>query len=78
MSCEQCIKESRIDRSLNHPLQNPNEHSTARQDAMQTDFVPELPPFGGYEIIVTAMDVFARCFLHTQHLNKTLKQLLKI
>ena len=30
MSCEQCIRESRIERSLTHPpLQNPNEHITA-------------------------------------------------
>ena len=58
MSCEQCIRESRIDRSLNRPpLQNPNEHITAPEDAMQIDLVPELPPSGGYENIVTAMDV---------------------
>ena len=36
MSFEQCIRESRFDRSLTHPpLQNPNEHITAREDAMQ-------------------------------------------
>ena len=61
MSCEQCIRESRIDRSLTRPpLQNPNEHTTAPEDAMQIDLVPELPPFSGYENIVTAMDVFSR------------------
>ena len=27
---------------------------------MQIDLVPELPPSGGYENIVTAMDVFPR------------------
>ena len=41
------------------PLQNPNEHFTAPEDAMQIDLVPELPP-SGYENIVTAMDVFSR------------------
>ena len=61
MSCERCIKESRIHRSLTRPpLQNPNEHITAPEDAMQFDLVPELPPSGGYENIVTAMDVFSR------------------
>ena len=61
MSCEQCIRESRIDRSPTRPpLQNPNEHITAPEDAMQIDLVPELPPSGGYENIVTAMDVFSR------------------
>ena len=61
MSCEQRIRESRIDRSLTRPpLQNPNEHITVPEDAMQIDMVPELPPSGGYENIVTAMDVFSR------------------
>ena len=59
MSCEQCIRESWIDRSLTlPPRQNPNEHITAPKDAMQIDLVPELPPSGGYKNIVTAMDVF--------------------
>ena len=61
MSCDQCIKESRIDRSLNcHPLQNPNEHTTEPEDAMQIDLVPESPPSGGSENIVTAMVAFSR------------------
>ena len=61
MSCEQCNIESRIDRSLiRPPLQNSNEHITAPEDAMQIDLVPELPPSGGYENFVTAMDVFSR------------------
>ena len=48
MSCEQCIRESRIDCSLIRvSLQNPNEHITAPEDAMQIDLVPELPPSGG-------------------------------
>ena len=61
MSCEQCIRGSRIDCSLTRPpLQNPNEHITRPEDAMQIDSVPELPSSGGYENIVTAMDVFSR------------------
>ena len=60
MSCEQCITESRIDRSfIRLPLQNPDEEITAPADAMQIDSVAELPPSGGYEILVTAMDVFS-------------------
>ena len=63
MSCEQCIRESRIDRSFTRlPLQNPNGHITAPEDAMQIDLVPDLPPSGGYENIVTAMDVFSGFF----------------
>ena len=61
MSCKQCIRESRIHRSLSRPpLENPNELITAPEDDMQNDLVPELPPSGGYENNVTAMDVFFR------------------
>ena len=78
MSCEQCIRESRIDRSLTRPpLQNQNQHITAPEDAMQIDLVPDLPPSGGYENILTAMDLLSRFFLHTRHQIRTPKQLLK-
>ena len=61
MSCEKCIRELRVNPQLTRPaLQNPNEHITAPEDAMQIDLVPGLPPSGGYENIVTAMDVFSR------------------
>ena len=61
MSCEKCIRELRINPPTHRsPLQNPNEHITAPKDAMQIDLVPGLPPSGGYENIVTAMDVFSR------------------
>ena len=61
ISCEQRIRKSRIDRSITcRPLRYPNEHITAPGDAMQIDLVPELPPSGGYEDFVTAVDVFSR------------------
>ena len=48
MSCEKGIKELRINPQLTRtPLQNPNEHITAPEDAMQIDLVPGLPPSGG-------------------------------
>ena len=60
MSCEQCLRESRINPRLTRPpLQNPNEYNIAPEDAMQIDMVPGLPPSGGYENIVTAMDMFS-------------------
>ena len=63
MSCEQFIRESLIDRNLTRPpLQNPNERNTAPENAMPIDLVPELPLSGGYENIVTAIDVFS-CYL---------------
>ena len=61
ISCEQCLKESRVDDRLTRPtLQNPSDHILAPEDAKQLDLLPELPPSGGYENIVTAMDVFSR------------------
>ena len=79
MSCDQCIRESRIDRSLTHPpLQNPNEHITAPEDVMQIDLVPELPPSGGYENIVTAMDVFFRYLFAYLTSNPDAKTIAKV
>ena len=79
MSCEQCIRKSRIDRSLTRPpLQNPKEHITAPEDAMQIDLVPELPPSGGYENIVTAMDVFSRYLFAYPTSNQDAKTIAKV
>ena len=61
MSYEQWIRESWFDSSPTHPpLKNNNEQITAPEDAMQVDLVPELPPSGGFENIVTAMDIIFR------------------
>ena len=80
MSCEQCIRESRIDRSFPRPaLQNPNEHITAPEDAFQIDLVPVLPPAGGYEDIVTAaMDVFSRYLFAYSTSNQDAKTIAKV
>ena len=60
MSREKCIRELKINPQLTRPpRQNPNEHIIAPEGAMQIDLVPGLPPSGGYENIVTAMDVFS-------------------
>ena len=61
LSCEQCLRESPINPRLTRPpLQNPNEYIIAPEDAIQIDLVPGLPTSGGYENIVTAIDVFSR------------------
>ena len=60
LSSEQCHRESRYNRRLSRPtLQNANEYITAPEDAMQIDLVPGLPQSGGYNNIVTAIDVFS-------------------
>ena len=79
MSCEKCIKELRINPRLTHlPLQHPNEHITAPEVAMQIDLVPGLPPSGGYETIVTAMDVFSRYLFAYPTSNKDATTIAKV
>ena len=77
MSCDHCIKKLQINRSFN-PLQNPNEHITAPEDAMQIDLVMELPPSGGNENIVTAMDGFSRYLFAYPTSNKDAKTIAKV
>ena len=79
MSCEHCIRESRIGRSsfTRPPLQDPNEHIIAPEDAMQNDLLPVLPPSGGYENIVTAMDVFSRCLFSYPTSNQDIRTIAK-
>ena len=79
MSCEQCIRESRIDRSLSRPpLQTANELITAPEDAIQTDLVPQLPLSRGYENIVTDMDVFSRYLFAYPTSNQDAKTIAKV
>ena len=79
MSCKQCIREPRIDRSLNRfPLQNPNEQITAPEDVMQIHLVPELPPSGGYENIVTAIGMFSRYLFAYPTSNQDAKTIAKV
>ena len=79
MSCEQCIRESRVeDRLTQTALQNPSEYITAPEDAMQIDLVPQLPPSGGYENIVTAMDVFSRYLFSYPTSSQDAKTLAKV
>ena len=71
ISCEQCIRESRIDCSLaRFPLQNPNEHNTTRRHANW---------LSGFENIVKAMDVFYRylfAYPTSNQKTKTVSQVL--
>ena len=61
MSCEQCVKESRVYKRLTRLLlQNPNEYITGPDGVMQIDLVTELLPSGGYQNLRGAMDVFSR------------------
>ena len=75
LSCEQCLRESRIiPRLTRPPLQNPNEYITAPE----IDLVPRLPPSGGFENFVTAMDVFSRYLFAYPTSNQDAKTVAKV
>ena len=65
--CETCIKAKRISNELiTLELLILPEWTLGPEDAMQIDLLPNLPPSGEYENIVTAMDVFHYKLLLTQ------------
>ena len=77
MSSEQCLREARIDRSLiRFPLQNPNEHITAPENAMQNECQNYLHPVA-MRILQQPWTCFPAIQLPTRHLINTSKQLLK-
>ena len=61
LDCERCIQDKRINNTrITAELIHTPEWDLGPEDLMQIDFLPELPPSGGYENIITAIDVFSR------------------
>ena len=59
--CEQCARVKRVPKATITPeLLKLPEWDLGPEDAMQIDLLPNLPPSGGYEIVLTTIDVFAR------------------
>ena len=59
--CEQCARDKRVPNATITPeLLNWPEWDLGPEDAMQIDLLPNLPPSGGYENVLTAIDVFSR------------------
>ena len=59
--CEICIRDKRINNTRITPeLIRIPEWGLGPEDLMQIDLLPELPPSGGYENIITAIEVFSR------------------
>ena len=59
--CEICIQDKRINNTrITSDLISIPEWDLGPEDLMQTDLLPELPPSGGYENIITAKGVFSR------------------
>ena len=62
--CEIFIQDRRINNTRITPeLIHIPEWDLGPEDPMQIDLLPELPPSGGYENIITANDVFSRSAL---------------
>ena len=79
LSCEQNLREARFNPRLTPPpLQNTNEYITAPEDAMKIELVPGLPPSGGYENIMTAIDVFSRLLFPYPTSNQDAKTVIKV
>ena len=58
--CEQCARDKRVPNATITPeLLNLPERDLGPEDAMQIDLLPNLPPSGGYENVLTAIDVFS-------------------
>ena len=60
-NCQVCIQTKRINNDLlGTELLNCPEWDLGPEDILQMDILPNLPPSGGYDHIVTAIDVFSR------------------
>ena len=59
--CEQCARDKRVPIATITPeLLNLPDWDLGPEDAMQIDLLPNLPPSGGYENVLTAIDAFSR------------------
>ena len=59
--CEQCAKEKQVlNAIITLELLNLPEWDLGPEDAMQIHLLPNLPPSGGYENVLTAIDVFSQ------------------
>ena len=59
--CETCAKDKRAPNKVITPeLLNLPEWDLGPEDAMQIDLLPNLPTSGGYQTVMTAIDVFSR------------------
>ena len=69
--CTECLQTKRTDkRSITPPMIDTSKLALGPEDALQMDIVPFDEPSGGYNAIVTAMDVFSR-YLFTYNVVRT-------
>ena len=59
--CEECARDKRVPNATITPeLLILSERDLGPEDAMQIDLLPNLPPSGGFENVLTAIDVYSR------------------
>ena len=59
--CETCARDKRVpNNAITSELLNLSEWDLGPEDAMQIDLLPNLPTSGGYQTVMTAIDVFSR------------------
>ena len=59
--CETCAKDKRVPNTVITPeLLNLPERDLGLEDVMQFDLLPNVPTSGGYQTVMTAIDVFSR------------------
>ena len=59
--CEICAKDKRVPNTVITPeLPNLPDWDLGPEDSMQIDLLPKLPTSGGYQTVMTAIDVFSR------------------
>ena len=59
--CQECRRDKRVSNATITPeLLNLPEWDLGPEDAIQIDLLPNLPPSGGFENVLTAIDVFSR------------------
>ena len=59
--CETCARDKRVPNNTITPeLLNLPEWDLGPEDAMQIDLLPNLPTSGGYQTVMTAIDIFSR------------------
>ena len=59
--CESCAKDKRLPNdSIPPQLLNSPEGDLGPEDAMQISLLPNLPTSGGYQTVMTAIDIFSR------------------
>ena len=77
--CKICIQDKRINnKRINPELIHFPEWDLGPEDLMQIDLLPELPPSGGYEKIITTIDVSSRYAFAYRDSNPTAVNTAKI